>query len=155
MKIIEVCEKSVDLIQTLLKVWEKSVRATHLFLSEGEIVSIKEYVPQAISNIENLVIAEDENNNLVAFMGIENESLEMLFITPEERGKGLGKQLVHLAVNRYQVAYVDVNEQNPHAAGFYRHLGFETFRRDETDDQGNPFPILRMKLSNPDSDGKE
>ena len=89
MKIIEVCEKSVDLIQTLLKVWEKSVRATHLFLSEGEIVSIKEYVPQAISNIENLVIAEDENNNLVAFMGIENESLEMLFITPEERGKGL------------------------------------------------------------------
>ena len=76
MKIIEVCEKSVDLIQTLLKVWEKSVRATHLFLSEGEIVSIKEYVPQAISNIENLVIAEDENNNLVAFMGIENESLE-------------------------------------------------------------------------------
>ena len=29
MKIIEVCENSVDLIQTLLKVWEKSVRATH------------------------------------------------------------------------------------------------------------------------------
>lgn len=147
MKIIEVCEKSVDLIQALLKVWEKSVRATHLFLSEGEIVSIKEYVPQAISNIENLVIAEDENNNPVAFMGIENESLEMLFITPEERGKGLGKQLIQFGIKNYSVKKVAVNEQNPQAKGFYEHMGFQVYKRTDHDEQGNPYPLLYMSLS--------
>ena len=43
------------------------------------------------------------------------------------------------------VEYVDVNEQNPDAVKFYERMGFRTFHRDATDDQGNPFPILRMK----------
>ncbi|HJA70867.1 MAG TPA: hypothetical protein IAA07_04705 [Candidatus Lachnoclostridium stercoravium] len=47
MKIVEVQERTPDLISRLLAVWEGSVRATHLFLSDGEIKSIKEYVPQA------------------------------------------------------------------------------------------------------------
>lgn len=43
------------------------------------------------------------------------------------------------------VEYVDVNEQNPDAVKFYERMGFRTFHRDASDDQGNPFPILRMK----------
>ena len=119
MDIMEVCERPADFIQSLLKVWEKSVRATHLFLSESEIRDIKEYVPQALSNIENLVIAKDENNTPVAFMGIEKESLEMLFITPKERGKGLGKRLIQYGIEHYAVKRLAVNEQNPKAKGFY------------------------------------
>ena len=46
MKIIEVKNRTPDLTNRLLSVWESSVRATHLFLSDGEIQSIKEYVPQ-------------------------------------------------------------------------------------------------------------
>lgn len=41
---------------------------------------------------------------------------------------------------------MDVNEQNPQAVGFYKHMGFDTFKRSEFDEQGNPFPILHMKL---------
>ena len=48
MKIVEVQERTPDLISRLLAVWEGSVRATHLFLSDGEIKSIKEYVPQPL-----------------------------------------------------------------------------------------------------------
>ena len=47
MKIIEVKERTPLLVEQLLEVWEKSVRATHLFLSDNEVKSIKEYVPQA------------------------------------------------------------------------------------------------------------
>ena len=46
MKIIEVTDRTPDLIGQLLDVWEASVRATHLFLTDGEISSIKAYVPQ-------------------------------------------------------------------------------------------------------------
>ena len=44
---------------------------------------------QALKNVEHLVIAEDEAGCPKAFMGIEDGSLEMLFVAPEERGKGL------------------------------------------------------------------
>lgn len=146
MDIMEVCERPADFIQSLLKVWEKSVRVTHLFLSESEIRDIKEYVPQALSNIENLVIAKDENNTPVAFMGIEKESLEMLFITPKERGKGLGKRLIQYGIERYAVKRLAVNEQNPKAKGFYEHMGFQVYKRTEHDEQGNPYPLLYMSL---------
>ena len=43
------------------------------------------------------------------------------------------------------VKYVDVNEQNPQAVGFYNHMGFKVFKKSELDEQGNPFPILHMK----------
>ena len=147
MKMIEVYERPVNLIQSLLKVWEKSVRATHLFLSESEIVDIKEYVPQALSNVKNLVIAEDENNTPVAFMGIENECLEMLFITPEERGKGLGKKFIQYGIEHYSVKRLAVNEQNPKAKGFYEHMGFQVYKRTDYDEQGKPYPLLYMSLS--------
>ena len=56
-KIIEVTSRTPDLIDRLLAVWEDSVRATHLFLSDNEIKRIKEYVPQALSGVAHLVIA--------------------------------------------------------------------------------------------------
>ena len=49
MKIIEVTDRTPDLIGQLLDVWEASVRATHLFLSDDEINRIKAYVPQALA----------------------------------------------------------------------------------------------------------
>ena len=94
MKIIEVKNRISELINCLLEVWEGSVKATHLFLSDREIKNIKEYVPQALKSVEHLVIAEDEAGCPKAFMGIEDGSLEMLFVAPEERGKGLGKRLL-------------------------------------------------------------
>ena len=48
MTIYEVPECSDSLLQTILTIWEASVRATHHFLSDAEIVRIREYVPQAV-----------------------------------------------------------------------------------------------------------
>lgn len=146
MKIIEVKEKPSTLINELLQVWEDSVRATHLFLTNDEIENIKEYVPQALNGVSHLVIAENENNIPVAFMGIEDRNLEMLFIKNSERGKGLGKQLLNYAVKNYNVNELAVNEQNPDAKGFYEHIGFSVYKRSELDEQGKPYPILYMRL---------
>lgn len=41
--------------------------------------------------VSHLVIIENENNQPIAFMGIEDRKLEMLFIRNSERGKRLGK----------------------------------------------------------------
>ena len=49
MRIIEVEERTPDLINRLLVVWENSVKGyPSNFLSDSEIKSIKDYVPQAL-----------------------------------------------------------------------------------------------------------
>ncbi len=146
MKIIEITDRTPDLTERLLEVWESSVRATHLFLSDSEIKRIKKYMPQALNGIAHLVIAEDETGRPGAFMGIEDGTLEMLFISPEERGKGLGKRLIQYGIENYGVKRLAVNEQNPQAKGFYKHMGFQVYKRTDLDEQGNPYPLLYMCL---------
>ena len=81
MTIYEVPECSDSLLQTILTIWEASVRATHHFLSDAEIVRIREYVPQAVRAVEHLVLAEDASGTAVAFLGAEGHRLEMLFLS--------------------------------------------------------------------------
>lgn len=146
MTIIEVKNRNTTLINKLLEVWEDSVKATHLFLSTEEIKNIKEYVPQALKEIEHLIIMENENHTPVAFMGIEDTKLEMLFIRNSERKKGLGKQLLNYGIEKYNVNELTVNEQNPNAKEFYEHMGFKIYKKTEFDKQGNPYPIWYMRL---------
>lgn len=146
MKIVEVEEKLPLLLERLLDVWEGSVRETHLFLSDGEIEAIKKYVPQALGSIPHLVIVEKEDGLPVAFMGIEGQKIEMLFVASGERGNGLGKMLLQYGIEEYGASELAVNEQNPSAKGFYEHMGFRAYRRTDCDEQGNPYPLLYMKL---------
>ncbi len=146
MKIYEVKDRNKLLTDLLLDIWERSVRATHLFLSDAEVKNIKEYVPQAFVAVEHLFICENDFNETVAFMGTTDKRLEMLFVSPEERGKGIGKQLLWYGIKNYGIREVTVNEQNPQAVGFYERSGFETYKRTDFDEAGNPYPLLYMKL---------
>lgn len=146
LNIKEIKDRNSSLINQLLEVWEDSVKATHLFLSSEEIKNIKEYVTQAISGVSHLVIIKNESNQPIAFMGIEDRKLEMLFIKNSERGKGLEKQLLNYGIKKYNVNELAVNEQSPNAKGFYEYMGFKTYKRTELDEQGNPYPILYMRL---------
>ncbi len=145
MKIYEVQVRTPQLLECLLEVWEASVRATHLFLSDAEVMQIREYVPQALCGVEHLIVAEGESGLAAAFMGTENDRLEMLFLSPAERGRGLGKKLIQYGIENYGIQEVTVNEQNPKAVGFYEHMGFETYKRTDCDEEGNPYPLLYMK----------
>lgn len=144
MKIYELQDRK-PVLEVLLGIWEDSVRATHHFLSDAEVLQIKEYVPQALMGVAHLMIAENDAGEPIAFMGTENSRLEMLFITPAERGKGIGKQLIQYGIENYGIEEVTVNEQNPQAVGFYEHLGFVTYKRTVLDEEGNPYPLLYMK----------
>lgn len=145
MKLYEVSQREPQLICQLTTIWEDSVRATHLFLSEAEIQEIKAHVLQALTGVSHLLVAERALGQPVAFMGIEGPRLEMLFLSPAERGAGLGRQFLEYGILHYHLQKLTVNEQNPQAVGFYRHMGFETYRRTDCDEQGGPYPLLYMK----------
>lgn len=95
MKIYEVRERTPRLVADLLDIWEVFVRATHHFLSDAEITQIKEYVPQALQGVVHLIIAEDETDGPTAFIGIENNRLEMLFLRKYE-GKVWGNSYFNM-----------------------------------------------------------
>ena len=145
MNIYEIEDRTPEVIEVLTKIWEDSVHATHDFLSGKEIEQFREYVPQALSSVAHLIVAEDESGKMIGFMGIENQRLEMLFLLSAERGKGVGKQLLQYGIENYKIQELTVNEQNPQAVGFYRHMGFETYKRTDYDEEGNPYPLLYMK----------
>ncbi|MFW5606844.1 MAG: hypothetical protein ACOCMY_06865 [Campylobacter hyointestinalis] len=89
MKIVEIKDRNPLLIERLVNVWEDSLRKTHLFLSDLEIENIKRYVPQALLGVSNLIVLEDEKEDIAAFMGIENQKIEMLFVASKKQNKGL------------------------------------------------------------------
>ncbi len=146
MKLKVVENRSDALIRELTAVWEASVRATHHFLREEEIVRLRDFVPSALATVPHLVIATDAVGKAVAFMGVDGQKIEMLFVAPAERGHGLGRRLVEYGLSAFGVTAVDVNEQNPAARGFYEHLGFRVCGRSERDGQGAPHPILHMRV---------
>ncbi|AUS69017.1 GNAT family N-acetyltransferase [Lactococcus lactis] len=139
-------KRSQVLIEKLVNLWENSVKASHLFLSNKEIEEIKKYVPQALREIEHLIVETDKTENPIAFMGIYKNKLEMLFISPAHMKTGLGRKLIEEAIENYSVNELVVNEQNPQAKGFYEHLGFKVYKRNPIDEQGNQYPILFMHL---------
>ena len=139
MKIAEVSARPPQLVQQLVEVWQRSVQATHMFLSVPEIAAIRTYVPQALCGVEHLIVAQDESGTPIGFMSVQENRL----LDPEARGQGLGARLLCLGMEQY--SELTVNEQNPAAAGFYRHMGFAVYRRSELDEQGGPYPILYMR----------
>ena len=145
MKIHELKSRDNIIIDKIYIVWEKSVRATHLFLKEDDIINISKYVRKYLIDIKHLIIAEKEYD-IIGFMGIENKKLEMLFIDPKFIKKGIGRKFIEYAIENHNIKEVSVNEQNINAYNFYKHIGFKDYKRDEYDDLGNNFPIIHMKI---------
>lgn len=132
------------MIDTLSDIWKSSVRASHHFLTEDDIIHLTPQAEDALRGIETLWVMEDRQRP-VGFMGMQNRKIEMLFLHPDCFRKGLGKVFIRLAFDKLDIEFVNVNEQNPNARRFYEHMGVKVFKRNEFDDAGNPFPILEMK----------
>ncbi len=147
MQIIDVTDRTQAVVFELTNLWEQSVRATHDFLSEQEIAEIKKYVPQALRQVPHLTVATDNSGTPVGFIGTSGSRIEMLFVAPEMRSKGIGKALLQYVSASGNITEVTVNEQNPRAVGFYAHMGFKTYKRTPLDEQGHPYPLLYMRLS--------
>lgn len=130
----------------VVELWEASVRATHHFLSEEDIALFKPLILNEYLKAVELTCVRSEDNKIIGFAGVSEGKMEMLFIHPDTRGRGVGKLLLNNAVESFGVNEVDVNEDNQQAVGFYKHAGFKMIGRSERDGMGKPYPLLHMKL---------
>jgi putative acetyltransferase len=130
----------------LIDVWEASVRATHHFLAEADLQALKPLILAQYFDAVDLRCAKNAQGEILGFCGVHDGNIEMLFISPAARGKGLGALLAAHAVKEQGATKVDVNEQNEQALGFYQHIGFKVTGRSPVDGQGKPYPLLHMAL---------
>lgn len=134
--------------EPLTALWLRSVRATHDFLTEDDIAFYLPMVRGAFDTPGTVVLDSDDAGP-AGFMVLDANKVDALFIAPEQMGRGGGRLL--LAHARHAISdalplLVDVNEDNPEAAAFYRRLGFRQTGRSALDGTGRPFPLLHLEL---------
>lgn len=130
----------------LLDIWLGAVRATHDFLQASDIEALLPQVRDLYLPAVDVWVAVDAEDRPQGFIGLNEGHVEMLFIDPEHRGRGLGRALLDFVGESRGTLSVDVNEQNPQAVGFYLHYGFVQTGWSPTDGEGRPFPLLHMSL---------
>ena len=127
-----------------VSVWETSVRASHHFLSEADIQFYKPLILNDYLPALSLFGIRHASGKLAGFIGIAGPKIEMLFIHPDDFGKGVGKILCRFAMQDLRASEVEVNEDNPEALTFYTKMGFKVVGRSPVDPSGKPFPILHL-----------
>lgn len=95
----------------------------------------------------DLHCAKDSQGEIQGFSGVYAGNIEMLFIAPHLRGKGIGTLLTRHAIQTQAATKVDVHEQNSQALEFYQRLGFIVSGRSPLDGQGKPYPLLHLSLN--------
>lgn len=128
----------------LSSIWyEASVRA-HAFLGEERLAQQRAlvqttYLPQA----ETWVACVDETP--AGFIGLIDGYIGGLFVSPACQGKGIGAALLGHAFRLKGNLSLTVYADNETAHRFYRHRGFHDVSRHPVDDEGLPYPIIRMR----------
>lgn len=154
LEFIKAQKKDVD---SILSLWEDSVKASHCFLTYDEVKNIAQDVRSACEQVKHIILVrtKGDKSELVGFVGIQDSdfsaTIEMLFVAPKYFAQGIGKALLSEAyaqvLKNVQIIAVDCNEQNPNALKFYQKLGFERVGRSEKDPKGRVYPIIHFEMS--------
>lgn len=128
--------------QTLVALWERSVRATHTFLSYPDLKTMERSLPFYLPKIK--VVMWFDHYQLIGFTGQDGTELEMFFLDPNYLHRGFGTEIIQRLIRLENIKTLDVNEQNRAARQFYRKNGFVIYGRSEVDGQGRAYPILHL-----------
>lgn len=132
--------------ERLYGIWQRSVGATHGFVSDADLAAIavvvrEQYLPSAA-----FTLACNDDGRILAFMGMSGSEIDSLFVDADVRGRGVGRALIEEARGLSPSGLtVEVNEQNLQAAKFYDRMGFRVIGRTPLDHQGRPYPLLQLK----------
>jgi putative acetyltransferase len=92
-----------------------------------------------------LLVAVDEQDRVIGFMGMRGQEIDSLFVDPKLRGYGLGRAFAEAAVAKSPCLVVSVNAQNRQAVAFYEAVGFAIYASSPADDDGRPYPLVRIR----------
>lgn len=151
---MEIRKARPEEIPALIEIWEAAVRATHGFLTEDDIHSIRPQVAELLPVARDLWVSLADGRP-AGFMGLTppkagrggEMEIDMLFIHPDRHRQGLGTGMIDFARSLCPRLKLSVNEQNPKGLVFYENRGFVVVGRSAVDSRSRKFPLLHMRLA--------
>ncbi|WP_080873650.1 GNAT family N-acetyltransferase [Oceanobacillus timonensis] len=128
----------------LIQLWEKSVLATHDFLKSKDREEMKAEIPTYFPQLDMKSWYHDDT--LIGFSGVNERNLEMLFLDPDQIGKGFGSIIIKDLIEKDGIQFVDVNKDNTSATAFYLKHRFQVIGESEQDGQGRDYALLHLGL---------
>lgn len=110
-----------DLSQ-VLKIWLNSNIKVHCFIKKNYWLENYKILSEILPNSE--VYVYEENNKVIAFIGINNNYIEGIFVSEDKRSNGIGKKLLDYVKNIKNELYLSVYEKNNRAIKFYLRENF-------------------------------
>lgn len=129
----------------LLSIWRAASEIGHPFFSNDQLNEQQKVVGEVYLPQAETFVAEHDGAP-VGFIGMLGHFVGGLFVAPEAHGQGIGRALVTFVLERDGALELDVYALNETAIGFYRRLGFVEVERRSTDDNNQPFEVIRLRI---------
>jgi putative acetyltransferase len=135
--------KASDL-EVIVDVWYQASTLAHPFLATTFVEQVKKDMRELyIPNSETWVFEED--NTVIAFIGMQGNEIGGLFVLPKHHSKGIGTQLVNFILKTHPTLEVEVFKENKIGRAFYDKFGFKTFKEFLHEASGQE--VIRMKFN--------
>jgi len=109
-------------IDSVMKLWLDTNISAHSFIKsdywQNNFDIVKRIIPDAT------VFIYEQNGTVQGFIGIMDGYIAGIFICEEMQSKGIGKQLLDYAKNKYDELFLNVYKKNHRALRFYERENF-------------------------------
>ena len=115
---------SLSDIDEVMDIWLKSNIKTHNFVAEKYWQDNYSTVKNEITQAEVYVYINDEDNNILAFVGLVDDYIAGIFVKENARSKGIGKKLLDYVKVLNSKLTLEVYAKNKRAIHFYEREKF-------------------------------
>ena len=138
-------------IDAVMRIWLEANLSAHSFVPEEYWRSNLEPVREAIASAE--VYVADSGGRVLGFIGLDGGYIAGIFVSPESRGRGVGRQLLERAKARHARLELQVYAENPRARRFYEREGFSVLSEGADSGTGRAELVMAWARGEGDNDG--
>lgn len=109
-------------IDEVMEIWKKENIRTHNFISKEYWKNNYEYVKDILPNADIYVYIMNEN--IVGFIGVNNDHIEGIFVDINNQHNGIGTSLLNKIKEEKEKLTLSVYKKNTNAIKFYKKNGF-------------------------------
>lgn len=133
-------ETDIDIVA---KIWLDTNIKSHDFIS-------KKYWESNFNMVKNLFLQSEiyvyeDKQTIQAFVGIENDYIEGIFVSNEFQSQGIGKLLLDFVKSKKVNLYLNVYQKNIRAVNFYQREGFKIQRENLDKNTGEKEYVMTWK----------
>lgn len=132
--ITKITEFTTKDISNLANIWLRENLSAHNFIEEKYWLDHLPYFKEAISQVD--VWIDSKNNEVIGFIGVNDNYIEGIFVSDQFQHQGIGKKLLAEAKNNFDHLTLHVYQNNQSAIEFYLGQGFTKTDQDTDDATG-------------------